>query len=81
MAWAMPQAGQGLGVSEPQGARFPAIGVHQVDAQKAMQSIMNFADRLLSIECFIDVFQRQQQILDLFYVQSAGVVRSIVIQR
>ena len=35
-------------MSEPQGARFPAIGVYQVDAQKAMQSIMNFADRLLA---------------------------------
>jgi len=43
---ALPQAGQGLEVSEPQGARFPAIGVHQVDAQKAIQSELNFADRL-----------------------------------
>jgi len=47
MARTMPQAGQGLGVSEPEGSRFPAIGVHQAHAQKAMQSVVNFADRLL----------------------------------
>ena len=49
MARAMPQADQGLGASESQEARLRAIGIRQTHAQKIMQSIMNFADRLLGL--------------------------------
>ena len=50
MLRAMPQAGQGLGVSEPQAAHFPAIGGLHVDTQKAIHSKMNFGDRLLELK-------------------------------
>src|SRR6516165_7311713 len=47
VARAMPKAGQGLGMSQPQGARFPQARFYSPHASKAMQSKMMFPDRLL----------------------------------
>src|SRR5262249_38688650 len=47
LARAMPKAGQGLGMSQPQSARFPQARFYSPHASKAMQSKMMFPDRLL----------------------------------
>jgi hypothetical protein len=44
LARPLPTTGQGLGMSQPQGPRFPAARLH---AAKTMQSRMMFSDRLL----------------------------------
>ena len=44
MARSMPQAGKVIGVSEPQGTRFPAFGVHQASSQNIMQFLLNFPE-------------------------------------
>ena len=46
LARPMPKARQGLGKSQPQGARFPAPRLHPTHAEKAMQSRINSPDRL-----------------------------------
>src|SRR5262245_39449910 len=46
LARAMPKAGQGLGMSQPQSARFPQARFYSPHASKAMQSKMMFPDRL-----------------------------------
>src|SRR5262249_22249511 len=48
LARAMPKAGQGLGMSQPQSARFPQARFYSPHASKAMQSKMMFPDRLLA---------------------------------
>src|SRR5271155_3471993 len=47
LAQSLPKAGQGLGVSQPKGARLPPPRLHPPHAAKAMQSSMMFPDRLL----------------------------------
>src|SRR5262245_19041116 len=47
-ARAMPKAGQALGMSQPQSARFPQARFYSPHASKAMQSKMMFPDRLLA---------------------------------
>src|SRR5262249_17761922 len=47
LARAMPKAGQGPGMSQPQSARFPQARFYSPHASKAMQSKMMFPDRLL----------------------------------
>src|SRR5262249_44297793 len=49
LARAMPKAGQGLGMSQPQSARFPQARFYSPHASKVMQSKMMFPDRLLDI--------------------------------
>src|ERR1700693_375044 len=51
LARTMPKARQGLGKSQPQGARFPAPRLHQAYVEKAMQSRINSSDRLLDRRC------------------------------
>ena len=45
----LPKTGQGLGMPQPQGARFPQARLHPPHATKAMQSTIMFPDRLLRI--------------------------------
>ena len=46
LAEPLPQAGQGLGKSQPQGACLPAPGINPPDVAKTMQPCMMFPDRL-----------------------------------
>src|SRR5271170_4667543 len=47
LAQPMPAPGQGLGMSEPKGARIPALGIHPAHAAKAMSGNAMIPDRLL----------------------------------
>ena len=49
LARPLPTTGQGLGMSQPQGARLPAPRLHPPHAAKTMQSRMMFSDRLCDI--------------------------------
>src|SRR5271170_6238885 len=52
LARAMPKAREGLGKSQPEGARFPAPRLHQAHVEKTMQSHINSSDRLLGFKPF-----------------------------